>query len=60
MKQTRRERLRELAQMDAAQRCCVCKRPLVHTIEWLDDPRKFCSMDCVETARQRAELEMKD
>lgn len=57
-KPTRREQLVELHRQDRANRCLVCFRALEdgQVVEALTG-RRFCSLDCVATADERAALE---
>lgn len=53
----RRQRNRELAQLDARNRCGYCKKPLpktgVHTS--LGQLRSFCSVECLDAALEFVE-----
>lgn len=60
----RRQRNADLARMDAANRCVVCKRAFNETGRSVEDfcvPGKCCSDDCLNTllARARPETTMK-
>lgn len=53
----RRDRLRELAIRDWANRCTVCRGELKNPIVQIaGDPRKFCSQDCYLTHLEREAL----
>ncbi len=51
---TRRQRNRELAERDAANRCGFCRRALPRLgvkMRW-HDPKLYCSDDCLQTANE--------
>ena len=53
----RRQRNRELAEMDARNRCAVCKREVSMSrgAAWVNPgkPGRYCSEDCAITAAER-------
>lgn len=43
-----------LGQLDRSNRCAVCKQALpVKAYERFGDPKKYCSLSCVESALER-------
>lgn len=53
----RRQRNRELARQDSANRCAICKREIHRgaVLVWGDD-RQFCSTHCYERMQERERL----
>jgi hypothetical protein len=53
----RRERNRELGQLDAAHRCQFCKKALekLAVVRYLDGA-KFCDDECLQADEERAKL----
>ncbi len=51
----RRQRNRELAEMDSRNRCAVCKRPMSLGAAWfgIRKSERYCSEDCANTADER-------
>jgi hypothetical protein len=49
---------RQLARLDAAERCPLCKRAIVVAVFSVPgDGKHYCSAECLEIARERAEHE---
>lgn len=55
----RRERNRQLAIEDARRRCALCKRAIPKDAGFsvFSEPDRYCSVDCLEAARERRALE---
>lgn len=50
----RRARNLELGRLDQANRCGICLQALpVKAYERFGDPKKYCSLDCLESALER-------
>lgn len=52
-RESRRQRIQAIEQAEAQARCAWCKGPLPKTgvqMRW-DDPRMYCSLDCLNDAR---------
>lgn len=57
----RRARNQELARIDAANRCAICKRALTGTsVQLFSRPERMCSPECVAEAEARVVAEKRD